>query len=286
LIAYDRLIYNRPLNAAGDMPRREEPLTDSIDLNCDMGESFGPWPMGADAAILPYITSANIACGFHAGDPRGMAQTVTLAARHGVAVGAHPGYPDLAGFGRRALEMQADELEAALLYQIGALAAIAAAQGQRLAHVKPHGALYNRAAADPAVAAPVVRAVALATRQGPLIFVGLAGSPILDAARAAGLPVAAEAFADRAYEADGRLRARALPGAVLTDPAAAAAQAVRIVREGRVLAHDGTPVPVQASTLCIHGDTPGAPAIAQAVRAALEAAGIAVRSLGAAGTGP
>src|SRR5690349_1885609 len=131
----------------------------TIDLNCDMGESFGPWPMGADAAILPYVTSANVACGFHAGDPAGMARTVALAARQGVAIGAHPGYPDLVGFGRRDLQMSADELEAAVLYQIGALAAIAAAQGQRLIHVKPHGALYNRAAADPAVAAPVVRAI-------------------------------------------------------------------------------------------------------------------------------
>lgn len=244
-----------------------------------MGESFGPWPMGADAAILPHVTSANVACGFHAGDPLGLAQTVALAARHGVAVGAHPGYPDLVGFGRRALDMRPDELEAAVLYQIGALAALAAAQGVRLTHVKAHGALYNRAAADAAVAAPIVRAVAGASRGHPLIFVGLAGSLMLDAARAAGLPVAAEAFADRAYEADGRLRARSQPGAVLADPAQAADQAARIALEGRVIAYDGTPVPVQADTLCIHGDTPGAPAIAQAVRAALEAAGIVVRSL-------
>jgi 5-oxoprolinase (ATP-hydrolysing) subunit A len=257
----------------------------TIDLNCDMGESFGPWPMGADAAILPYVTSANVACGFHAGDPAGMARTVALAARQGVAIGAHPGYPDLVGFGRRDLQMSADELEAAVLYQIGALAAIAAVQGQRLIHVKPHGALYNRAAADPAVAAPVVRAISRLAPTLPLVFVGLAGSGMVDAARAAGLPVAAEAFADRAYEADGRLRARSQPGALLTDPAAAAAQAVRMVQDGRVIAYDGTPAPVQADTLCIHGDTPGAPAIAQAVRAALEAAGIAVRPLRPPGSG-
>ena len=268
------LIYNQaPILSA------EAPVTDTIDLNCDMGESFGPWPMGADVAILPYVTSANVACGFHAGDPLGMAQTVALAVRHGVAVGAHPGYPDLIGFGRRVLDMQPGELEAAVLYQIGALAAIAAAQGVRLTHVKPHGALYNRAAARFAVAAPIVQAVAGASQGGPLIFVGLAGSHMLAMAREAGLPVAAEAFADRAYEVDGRLRARSQPSALLTDPAQAAAQALRIVQEGRVIAHDGTPVPVQAATLCIHGDTPGAPAIAQAVRAALEAAGIAVRPL-------
>lgn len=257
----------------------------TIDLNCDMGESFGPWPMGADAAILPYVTSANVACGFHAGDPLGMARTVALAGQHGVAIGAHPGYPDLAGFGRRDLHMSADELEAAVLYQIGALAAIAAAQGLRLTHVKPHGALYNRAAADPAVAAPIIRAVIRLAGTMPLVFVGLAGSGMVAAAQAAGLPVAAEAFADRAYEADGRLRARSQPGSLLTDPTAAAAQAVRIVQEGRVIAYDGTPVAVQAATLCIHGDTPGAPAIAQAVRAALDAAGITVRPLGLPGGG-
>ncbi len=251
----------------------------TIDLNCDMGESFGPWPMGTDAAILPFVTSANVACGFHAGDPLGMARTVALALEHGVAVGAHPGYPDLVGFGRRDLQMSADELEAAVLYQIGALAAIAAAQGHRLTHVKAHGALYNRAAADPAVAAPIIRAVGRLAGAMPLVFVGLAGSGMIAAARVAGLPVAAEAFADRAYEADGRLRARTQPGALLTDPAVAAAQALRIVQEGHVLAHDGTPIVVQADTLCIHGDTPGAPTIAQAVRAALEGAGIAVRPL-------
>jgi UPF0271 protein len=257
----------------------------TIDLNCDMGESFGPRPMGADAAILPYVTSANVACGFHAGDPLGMARTVALAGQHGVAVGAHPGYPDLAGFGRRDLQMSADELEAAVLYQIGALAAICAAQGQRLTHVKPHGALYNRAAADPTVATPIIRAVSRLAATMPLVFVGLAGSGMVSAARAAGLPVAAEAFADRAYEADGRLRARAQPGALLTDPAAAAAQAVQIARDGRVIAYDGSPIAVRAATLCIHGDTPNAPAIAQAVRAALEAAGVAVRPLRPPGPG-
>ncbi|HMA33936.1 MAG TPA: 5-oxoprolinase subunit PxpA [Chloroflexia bacterium] len=248
-----------------------------IDLNCDMGESFGAWVLGQDAALLPLVTSANIACGFHAGDPGVMARTVALAQAQGVALGAHPGYPDLQGFGRRALDLTAPELEAAVLYQIGALAAFAQAQGTRLRHVKPHGALYNRAAGDYALAAAIARAVH--SFAPTLILVGLAGSRLLDAGRTLGLPVAAEAFADRAYEADGTLRARRLPGAILPDPAAAAAQALSIVQHGQVRAYDGTLVPVHADTLCIHGDTPGAPAYAQAVRSALEAAGITIAAL-------
>jgi len=253
--------------------------TPVIDLNADMGESFGRWSLGADAALLPLVTSANIACGFHAGDPAVMAQTVAAAAAAGVAVGAHPGYPDLAGFGRRHLDMSAAELEAAVLYQIGALAAFTRAAGVALAHVKPHGALYNRAAVDAAVAEPVARAVRRFSAD--LILIGLAGSALLAAGEAAGLRVAAEAFADRAYAADGTLRDRRLPGAVLSTPAAAAAQAVAIA-QGRLHAHDGTPLPLTAATLCIHGDTPDAVAYATAVRAALDAAGVAVRGLRAA----
>jgi UPF0271 protein len=245
-----------------------------IDLNCDMGESFGAWPLGQDAALMPLITSANIACGFHAGDPLVMARTVALAREHGVALGAHPGYPDLQGFGRRTLDMTGPELEAAVLYQIGALAGFAQAAGGALTHVKPHGALYNRAAGDPATAEPIARAVRRFSSD--LILVGLAGSGLLEAGRAAGLRVAAEAFADRAYEAGGTLRSRRLPGAIHPDPATAAAQALSIVRDGQVRAYDGTLVPIQADTLCIHGDTPDAPAYARAVRAALEGAGIAV----------
>ena len=260
-----------------------EPLRPAgpIDLNSDMGESFGAWTMGQDAALLPLVTSANIACGFHAGDPLVMAATVAAAQAHGVACGAHPGYPDLPGFGRRALDMTAAELEAAVLYQIGALAGIARAAGVALRHVKPHGALYNRAAADPAGAEPVVRAVRRFSTE--LMFVGLAGSVMLDVARAARLPVAAEAFADRAYEADGSLRSRRLPGAILADPAAAAAQALSNVQQGQVRAHDGTLVPIAAATLCIHGDTPGAPAYARAVREALAAAGVPVAAPAPAG---
>jgi UPF0271 protein len=245
-----------------------------IDLNADVGESLGPWPMGDDAALIPLVTSVNVACGAHAGDPLTIERTVRLAASHGVAVGAHPGYPDLVGFGRRDLDMAADELEASIVYQVGAVAAFAADAGVPLRHVKPHGALYNAAARDPALAAVVARAV---SRVSPaLALVGLAGSALVDAGRAAGLRTAEEAFADRSYEADGSLRSRRLEGAVHSDAAMVAAQAVSIVRDGRVTAHDGSAVAVRADTICLHGDSPGAVAFAQAVREALAAAGITV----------
>ncbi|HUS14212.1 MAG TPA: 5-oxoprolinase subunit PxpA [Chloroflexia bacterium] len=248
-----------------------------IDLNADMGESFGAWTMGQDADLLALVTSANIACGFHAGDPLVMERTVAAARRHGVAVGAHPGYPDLPGFGRRTLDMTAAELEAAVVYQVAALAGFARAAGTPLVHVKPHGALYNRAAIDPAVAEPIASAVKRCSQE--LILVGLAGSLLLEAGRAAGLRVAAEAFADRAYEPDGTLRSRRLSGAMLPDPAAAAAQAVAIAG-GSPRAHDGTLISLQADTLCIHGDTPGAVGYARAVREALQAQGVLLRALG------
>jgi len=248
-----------------------------VDLNSDVGESFGAWTSGDDEALIPLVSSVNVACGFHAGDPLVIERTVELAVRHGVAVGAHPGYPDLAGFGRRDLAMTREELEAALVYQVGAVATFARAAGSELRHVKPHGALYNRAALDVAIAEAVARAVRRVSAD--LILVGLAGSVSLEAGRAAGLAVAAEGFADRAYEPDGRLRSRRLAGAVHVDPAIAAAQAVGIVRDGRVTAHDGTTVALHADTICLHGDTPGAPALARAIRAALEAAGIGVAAL-------
>lgn len=245
-----------------------------IDLNADVGESFGPWPMGSDAELIPLVTSASVACGFHAGDPLTIRRTVRLALEHGVAVGAHPGYPDLAGFGRRDLAMAAEELEAAVLYQVAALAGIVRAEGGRLTHVKAHGALYNRAAADLATAEAVARAVA---RLDPsLRLFGPPGSALLAAGRAAGLRCTAEGFADRAYEADGTLRPRRLPGAVLADPGRAAAQAVSIARDGRAAAADGTLVELRVETLCVHGDTPGTARVAAAVRAALAAAGVAV----------
>jgi UPF0271 protein len=250
----------------------------SIDLNADMGEGFGAWTMGDDASLLTVVTSANVACGFHAGDPQVMERTVALTVRNGVALGAHPGYPDLRGFGRREIAADPAEVESDVLYQVGALAAIARSHGTRLVHVKPHGALYNQAARDPELARAVARGV---RRAGPeLIFVGLATSePMRRAAEAEGLRFAGEAFADRAYEANGSLRSRRLAGAVISDPEAAAAQAVRIARDGVVVAAGGVEVALVADTLCLHGDTPGALGIALAVRHALEAAGVAVSPL-------
>ena len=249
----------------------------SIDLNADVGESVGPWPMGDDERLIPLVTSVNIACGFHAGDPVTIARTVQLADDAGAAIGAHPGYPDLLGFGRRDMALSAAELEAAIVYQVGAVAAFARAAGSEIRHVKAHGALYNRAATDRAVADAIARAVRRCS--GSLVLVGLAGSALLDAGRDAGLAVAAEAFPDRAYEPDGSLRSRRLPGAVLTDSAEVAARAVAMAR-GRVVAGDGATLPLAADTLCLHGDTPGAVEHAIAVRAALEAAGIRLASVG------
>ncbi|MGH2466736.1 MAG: LamB/YcsF family protein [Candidatus Limnocylindrales bacterium] len=234
-----------------------------IDLNADVGEGFGPWPMGQDEALIPFVTSVNVACGFHAGDPLTIERTLRLALEAGAAIGAHPGYPDREGFGRRALAMSPPELEAAVLYQVAALAGMCRALGGRLGHVKPHGALYDRVRDDPEAAVAVCRAVErLSDEAGrPLALVAQPGSALLAAAADLGLPSAAEGFADRAYEPDGTLRSRRLPGAVLEDPQAAVAQAVRLAASGRF------------ATLCVHGDTPGAPAIAAVVRAALEAAG-------------
>lgn len=246
-----------------------------IDLNADVGESFGPWPMGDDAQLIPLVSSVNVACGFHAGDPMTIERTVRLAVAAGAAVGAHPGYPDLAGFGRRELAMPAAELEAAILYQVAAVAAFARDAGVELHHVKSHGALYNLAARDEGVAETVARAIRRFSRD--VVLVGLAGSRLLDAGRAAGLAVAAEAFPDRAYEPDGSLRSRSLPDAVLTDSDAIASRAVSMARDRRVVAAGGSTVEVDVQTLCLHGDTPGAAAHAAAVRAALEAAGIGVR---------
>ncbi len=246
-----------------------------IDLNADVGESLGPWPMGADAALIPLVTSVNVACGFHAGDPLTIRRAVRLALKAGAAVGAHPGYPDLAGFGRRDMDLTADELEAAVLYQVAALEGIVRAEGGRLFHVKPHGALYNRASVAATVAEPIARAVA--RLDAGLRLVGPAGSALISAAGDAGLPWLEEAFADRAYEADGSLRSRRLPGALHVDPATAAAQAVAIARDGAVTAFDGTVLSIRAATLCVHGDTPGAAEIARAVRVALAEAGVEVR---------
>lgn len=249
-----------------------------IDLNADVGESYGAWQMGRDDELVPLVSSVNVACGAHAGDPTVLARTVALAKLHGAVLGAHPGYPDRDAFGRRELPMSAEELRASLLYQLGGLAAIARAAGLRLRHVKAHGALYNRAARDESIAATLADAVR--AFDGGLVLVGLAGSVMLEAGRAAGLSVAAEGFADRAYEPDGSLRSRSLPGALIESPEAAAEQAVAIVTLGQAVAHDGSIVQLQADTICIHGDTPGAPAYARAIRTALSEAGVRIAPLG------
>lgn len=249
-----------------------------IDLNADVGEGFGAWAMGADRDLLPLVSSVNVACGFHAGDPRIIDATVGAAARAGVAVGAHPGYFDLRGFGRRNQAADPAEIEQDVLYQVGALLAFARAHGVPLTHVKPHGALYNQAAGDPGLAAAVVRGIGRASRD--LVVVGLcSGAALRDAAGAAGLRFAAEGFADRRYLPDGTLMPRSEAGAVIGDPAAAAAQAVAIALDGRVACSDGSLLTLSCETLCLHGDTPGAAAVAVAVRAALDAAGVQVRAL-------
>ena len=249
-----------------------------VDLNADLGEAFGAYAIGADEAVLAYVSSANVACGFHAGDPTVIDRTVARAVRAGVAVGAHPSHFDLRGFGRREIAADPAEVEADVVYQVGAVAAFARAHGSHLTHVKPHGALYNQAARDEALARAVARGVARFSRD--LVLVGLAGSaPMRRAAEAEGLRFAAEAFADRAYDADGRLVPRSRPGALITDPASAAAKAVHIVCEGAVVSVDGTRVPMTVDTLCLHGDNPHALEIARAVREALEAAGVTVQAL-------
>jgi len=245
-----------------------------IDLNADMGESFGPWRMGADAALLDVVTSANIACGFHAGDPAVMATTVAQAAARGVRIGAHPGFPDLQGFGRRRMHLDAGELTAALRYQIGALAGIAAAEGARLAYVKPHGALNNMACEDAALAATVAGAV-----QGldpGLALMAPALSQLAMAGERAGLEVIHEVFADRAYSAAGTLVPRGTPGAVLEDAETAAHHVLRMVQERALFAVSGERLPCRIDTICVHGDGPEALAIARGVSAALQGAGVQV----------
>ncbi len=250
-----------------------------IDLNADLGEGFGAWTMGSDEEILAFVTSANVACGFHAGDPSVIDRTVTLALRAGVAVGAHPSHFDLRGFGRREMQASPAEVENDVVYQVGAVQGFARSHGGSLIHVKPHGALYNQAARDEGLARAIARGVARVDRK--LVLVGLASSaPMRKAAEAEGLRYAAEAFADRAYGRDGHLVPRSAPGAVLTDPERAAAQAVRIAHERAVTAADGTRVALEADTLCLHGDNPHAIAIARAVRRALDEAGVAVRPFG------
>jgi 5-oxoprolinase (ATP-hydrolysing) subunit A len=248
----------------------------AVDLNCDMGESFGAWSMGADAEVLEHVSSANIACGFHAGDPAIMHRTVADALARGVAVGAHPSLPDLQGFGRRIMRVTPDEVYDLVLYQVGALAGFCRALGGRLAHVKAHGALYNMAAKD----AVLADAVACAARDfdPSLVLFGLAGSELVRAGRNVGLRVANEVFADRSYQQDGTLTPRARPDAMIRDLSAALAQVERMIREGRVRALDGSDVAVEPDTICIHGDEPGALAFARELRGLLARLGVAVRA--------
>jgi UPF0271 protein len=246
----------------------------TVDLNCDVGESFGTYRLGTDEEVLRYVTSANIACGFHAGDPATMRRTVATAVRHGVAIGAHPGFPDLAGFGRREMQMSAEEVRDIVVYQIGALTAFALAHGAQLSHVKPHGALYNMSATRKDLAKAIADAVR--SVDDYLILFALAGSELAEAGREAGLHVAEEVFADRRYAANGTLVSRAEAGAVIDDADAVVAQAMRMVLERRVTAVDGTDVSVRADTICIHGDTPGAAQIAKKLRSSLEGAGVTI----------
>lgn len=249
----------------------------SIDINSDMGESFGAWRMGADEGLMAHLSSANIACGAHAGDATVMRRTVRLARDHGVTVGAHPGFPDLQGFGRREMTMDPRDLEDCIVAQIGALAGIARAEGVTLGHVKAHGALYNMAVRNRTLADAIARAIASFDRS--LVMFGLPGSELLEAGRAAGLRVAAEGFADRSYEADGSLTPRSRPGAVIHDADAVVTRAVRMVRDGVVLTATGETLPLRIDTICVHGDTPGADELARRLRAGLAEAGIDVRSL-------
>jgi UPF0271 protein len=251
-------------------------MAKTIDLNCDMGESYGRWSLGADEAIMPFITSANIACGYHGGDPHVMRKTVGLALKYRVAIGAHPGLPDLMGFGRRAMEVTPQEVKDYLCYQTGALREFVRAAGNEIQHVKPHGILYTMAERDEALAQAIGEA---ALEAGGLILMTLASGKYDATCRKMGCRVASEGFADRAYNVDGTLVSRKLPAALITDPQKAAAQAVRMAKEGRVVTLDGVEIDISVQTICCHGDTPGAEKIVRAVREALDNAGVAVKPL-------
>jgi len=245
-----------------------------IDLNSDLGEGFGIWRLGDDAALLRLVSSANLACGFHAGDPSTMGRACVAAAAGGVAVGAHVGYRDLAGFGRRRIDYDPGELADDVLYQIGALDGLARRAGVAVGYVKPHGALYHAVWDDPRQARAVVAAIR--SYDGRLAVLGQPGSALLSLAAEAGLRAVTEGFVDRAYTAAGTLVPRRDPAAVVSDPAAVAARAVRLAVDGEVAAVDGTVVPMRVESLCLHGDTPGAVALAGRVRAALDGAGVPV----------
>lgn len=249
-----------------------------LDINCDLGESFGAYTIGDDAGMMPAIVSANVACGFHGGDPRVMERTVRLARDHGVEIGVHPGFPDLAGFGRREMHLSDDEVRAAIVYQIGALSAFARALGVSLQHVKPHGALYNMAVHDESLARTIAGAVAAVDPR--LILVVLDGSVTERVGREAGLRVAREAFGDRAYHRNGALVGRSHPGALVTDPGAVARRVVRMATEGIVETLDGGEIRLAPHTICFHGDTPGAAALVRAAREGLARSGVEIVPMG------
>jgi len=248
----------------------------TIDLNSDLGESFGPWKMGDDEAVIDVVTSANVACGFHAGDPAGVLRTLRAAAARGVAVGAHVGYRDLAGFGRRNMDPTSDELIGDVIYQIGALKGLAQAAGTRVTYVKPHGALYNTIATDARQADDVIAAIQAVDPE--LVLMALAGSPLVAQAKGAGLRVIEEAFADRAYTSDGHLVSRRQEGAVLHDAEEVARRMVRLVREGVIDSIDGKPTRIKAQSICVHGDSPGAVEMARCLRLRLQEAGLVLRA--------
>jgi 5-oxoprolinase (ATP-hydrolysing) subunit A len=246
----------------------------TVDINCDMGESYGAWKMGADAEIMPFISSANIACGFHGGDPATIRSTVKLAVEHGVAIGAHPSLPDLQGFGRRAMKISPQDMYDLVIYQAGAVEGFARAAGARLHHVKCHGALYNMAANDAGLAEAMARAVR--DLGGGLVLYALSNSVMMNTARKLGIRVAGEVFADRGYADDGTLAPRGTPGAMIEDAALAAERAVSMIENAHVTALSGRSVPVSPDTLCLHGDQPGAVTFARAIRKAFSERGIGV----------
>ena len=249
-----------------------------IDLNCDLGESFGNYTLGMDAEVIPYVSSVNVACGYHAGDPCVMEKTIRLAAEAGVGIGAHPGLPDLMGFGRRMMKISPAEARAYMLYQLGALGAFCKAKGVKMAHVKPHGALYNMAAKDAALAEAVVGAIR--DYDDSLILLALANSEMTKAAERMGLAYANEVFADRAYEPDGTLVARTKQGAMIEDEDQAIVRVVRMVKEGKVTAIDGSEVAIQADSVCVHGDGAKALLFVKKIREALLQENIDVKGLG------
>jgi 5-oxoprolinase (ATP-hydrolysing) subunit A len=249
-----------------------------VDLNCDMGESFGAWKMGSDEEILPFITSANLACGFHAGDPATMRKSVCRALEHGVAIGAHPGLPDLAGFGRRNMDITPQEAYDMVVYQIGALSGFVRAVGGTLQHVKPHGALYNMAAKNRRLSVAIAEAV---YKIDPaLILFGLSGSELVKAGENIGLRTAHEVFADRTYQEDGTLTPRSQADALITDEDTAVQQVLRMVKEGKVTSRQGSDVLIQADTVCLHGDGTHALQFARKIRGLLEESGVAVQAVG------